>query len=157
MYFCIDKDKLCQIQAKWYLKILLVSKVVISKYCFQYFQRLNNSTFWNIRILFTNLNFVTVVEDTACWEKHIHESDVNEGIYIYLTNSYSLFHTATVTELYVMLWKTVCLLSISHTIQTKPDLPTMLIRGKNYNLHAYLCNFWTSRQRKKIFANFGFL
>lgn len=43
-------------------------------------EQVNVSASWNIRILFTNLNFVTVVEDTAFWETHIHESDVNEGI-----------------------------------------------------------------------------
>jgi len=61
---------------------------------------------------------------------YIHESDGNEGIYIYLTNSYSLLHTPTVTELYVMLWITMCLLSTGAQ-QTRPDLPTMLIRDEN--------------------------
>lgn len=89
-------------------------------------------------------------------EIHIHESDVNEGIYIYLTDSYSVLNTPTVTELYVMSRITVRLLSIRYRIQTRPDLPTMLIRGKNHNLHVNmlflnfnteeedLCKLWVS-------------
>lgn len=43
-----------------------------------------------------------------------HESDVNEGIYIYLTNFHSLFYTLIITELYIMPLITVSLKYQAH-------------------------------------------
>lgn len=54
---------------------------------------------------------------------------------------FSLFHPPTVTELYVLSRITMCLFSIRHTIQTKPDFPTILIRRKPHNVHVYMCHF----------------
>lgn len=43
-----------------------------------------------------------MVDNINLRDTYTHESDVNEGIYIYLTNFHFLFHTPTITELYIM-------------------------------------------------------